>query len=176
MIIVFDIIYFLALCLVCIRQISADFASVKPSGSALQINYVAVSWLSDYVALACGFTGSGGGGVIRSYDKGKSWTQVASFNNSIWGMSSNYISNTWYTVVVEESTGLIYRSTDYGTTWTTLDTGYSGVVFHGASISATGNVFVAGSGTVIYSPSISANVPTWVDISPNSSWVYFDVR
>ncbi len=166
---------FLVVGLLVLQEIAADFASIKPS--ALYYDYVAVSWLDDSVALAAGYSVTGGV-LLRSTTQGKSWTQVGSSMgfSGLFGISSRYISNTWYTIIVDDA-GMVYRSTDTGTTWTSLQT-YFPTALLGVTIGTNGYVFVSGIDYVAYNNTVKYVESTWNASKPlySDSLNYYDIR
>lgn len=162
--------------LLVLQEIAADFASIKPGTSTVNYDYVAVNWLTDSVALAVGYSATGGV-IIRSTTQGKSWTQVGTSIkfSGLFSIFSRNISSTWYSIAVDD-TGMTYRSADSGATWSSMST--TNNILVGCSIGTNGYVFVSGIGYVGYNNSVLRTSPTWTSTIPfNMDSLYFyDIR
>lgn len=165
-----SILLFLLLCFSNYQDIGADFAAIKPS--AVNYNFVSLSWLTNNVVLAAGYLDTGGV-VLRSTDQGNSWSAVRYLNSGLFKISSEYVSGAWYSIAVDE-VGVTYRSVDNGVSWQYVSN--ATVTLMGASIGANGYSFISGDSYVAYCSSVTASSLNWVDITPVAGNFYYDIR
>ncbi len=154
-----------------LQDIAADFASIKPS--FLYYNYVGISWLTDSVVLAAGYSESGGV-ILRSTDQGKSWSAVGTQFSGLYGIASAQISGSWYSIAVDEA-GVVYRSITNGMIWTAYDTNSTAILM-GATIGSNGYTFISGQSYIAYSSSITASSLNWIETTPITGIFYYDIR
>lgn len=163
------IVYWVAiLTLLCYLPIPviAEWVATKPS--ELYYNYVAVTWASETCALAAGYSASGGV-MMRSTDKGLTWTRVASNVDfgGLYGLSSKVINNVKYFVAVDEL-GLPYASVGSdGVTWE-ANTDYLATGLLDVSIGSNGKAFICGSSSSVYIGDASTNFTSWTSVSPST--------
>ncbi len=159
-----SILLFLLLYFTNLQDSGADFAVIKPA--ALYYNYVSLSWLSNNVVLAAGYSDTGGV-ILRSSDQGNSWSSVRSQSSGFLAIASESISGTWYSIAVDEM-GVTYRSVNNGMSWQSYDTNSSAILM-GASIGANGYSFISGRSYIAYGSSVSAAPLTWTDVTPSGN-------
>jgi hypothetical protein len=133
-----------------------------------------VTRLNNSAALAVGSSDIGGI-ILCSHDNGKSWSLVKTTSNSLWSITSRYLSEQWH-IIASDNSGYIHRSKDSGTSWEYLATTANATILYGTSIGINGYGFVAGTDYVAYTTSITASVPTWIESIPDFALTYFDIR
>jgi hypothetical protein len=152
---------------------AADFASMKPS--ALFYNYVACKWLNSSTAIAVGYSATGGA-IVRTTSAGWSWSSVGTNTvyGGLYGFGGNTVSGTTYLYAADDG-GLVYTSSDLGTTWSTLSTSFSSSLF-GVTVGSNGNIFISGSGGLVTMSTVTTASSTWTTVSPSTTVVIYDVR
>lgn len=95
---------------------------------------------ADYISLdykfkdfeVLNFSGIGGSGMLLSEDGGKTYTGTKFFENMIVldVIQDNTDNNIWYASVVENTRGVVYKSTDNGISWDNFGLGCDGSKHH----------------------------------------------
>lgn len=134
------------------------------------LSFFSVAWLSSSIVFAGGYRFEYGS-VIRSTNKGVTWSSVLTGVDRIFDVSCATVSSIDYVVAVSD-TGYLYSSVNGGASWRT-DVSVSASLY-GVYISATGLAFAAGALTfpvlpAVYSADLTTSVTSWTLSSPSSS-------
>jgi photosystem II stability/assembly factor-like uncharacterized protein len=145
-----------------IFPVSCYWINVPASPSTY--SYVSVSWINSTTVLAVGNSLSGGA-VIRSMNRGLTWTQMSiSGGNRFFDISATNIKGKTYALTVDDL-GQIFLSLNYGTSWTKKAT-LTGVRMLSVCIGSNGYSFISGQSNKIYRASNTSSYATWTNLSP----------
>ena len=94
-----------------------------------------------------------GDGLYKTTDNGNSWEKLTGVNDtinygSVYGIATR--DQEIYAAITYQLNGIVYKSTDFGNTWTRSGNGFASDIQYMRSIAVSGNNIVAGSDQGIY--------------------------